>query len=206
MSLDVKVTGAEELGALAKRLKTAGSGKALRKELLKAIRTGAKPALADTRRAVRAIPVTGSRGGGRRQRERDRADKALDQVYKRIDDMDWDSFVEAEQKAKDRAKKNTGLRDTVARSLRLTVKTGSKSARVRIEVDSAKIPEGMRTLPRHLDSEKGWRHPLFGDREHWYSQRGRPWFASTIRRHLPALREHILKAMDDIAAKIEKEG
>lgn len=205
MTLDVKITGAEQLGALSKRLKAAG-GKALRKQLLKAIRAGAKPALADTRKAVRTIAVTGARGGGRRQREKDAFRRTFDPIHDRASQEELGSaeFLAKEERARARASKGAGLRDTVARSLRLTVKTGSKSARVRIEVDSAKIPEDQRTLPRHLDNPKGWRHPRFGDREVWYAQKGQPWFAVTIRKHLPAMRDHILKAMDDVAAKIEE--
>lgn len=202
--VEVRITGADQLAKLAKRLKDAGNdGKALRKELLKGIRDGARPALADTRKAVKSIPVTGSRGGGRRQRERRKLDQSLDRIYKRIDDQDFEELVEAEEKAKARAKRGTGLRDSVARSLRLVTKTGSRLPRVRIEVDASKMPEDQRTLPRHLDSAKGWRHPRFGDREHWYHQQGKPWFSVTIERHAPAVRASILKAMDDIAKKVE---
>ncbi|MGW0805947.1 hypothetical protein [Nonomuraea sp. NPDC002799] len=203
--MDVRITGAEQLGGLAKRLKDAGpEGKKLRKELLKAIRTGAKPALADTRRAVRSIPVTGARGGGRKRREQEAFSRAFDPIHDRAseDEMASDEFADKETRAKNRARKGAGLRDTVARSLRLTVKTGSKSARVRIEVDSSKMPEDQRTLPKHLDNPKGWRHPTFGN-EPWVTQKGQPWFEVTIRKHLPAVRAHVLKAMDDIAKKVE---
>lgn len=188
MTVDVRIVGAEQLGALAKRLKTAGEGKALRKELLKAIRSGAKPALADTRKAVKSIPVTGSRGGGRKSREEHQFSRSKGD----------------EDKRRARARKGAGLRDSVSRSLRLVVKTGSKTPRVRIEVDASKMPEDQRTLPRHLDSAKGWRHPVFGKREDpWVHQQGKPWFSVTIERHAPAVRASILKAMDDIANKIE---
>lgn len=199
--VDVRITGAEDLGKLAKRLKDAGDGKKLRKELLKAIRTAAKPALADTRKAVRAIPVTGARGGGRGQRQR----KAFGDASARLQNGAGDPFeiVDKEERARSRARKGSGLRDTVARSLRLTVKTGSKTPRIRIEVDASKMPEDQRTLPKHLDSVKGWRHPVFGH-DPWTRQKGRPWFKVTIERHAPAVRARILKAMDDVADKIEK--
>ncbi|WP_084963756.1 hypothetical protein [Thermoactinospora rubra] len=204
--VDVRITGSEQLGDLAKRLKGAGDqGKGLRKELLKAIRTAARPALQDTRRAVRTIPVTGSRGGGRKQREtkafRDRFDRVLDRASD--DELGSDELEAQEAKIQDRARRGSGLRDTIARSLRLVTKTGSRSARVRIEVDASKMPQDQRTLPRHLDSEKGWRHPVFGNRKKWVHQRGQPWFEVTIRRHAPKVRNDILKAMDDIADKIE---
>ncbi|YCK35179.1 hypothetical protein ACNF49_14150 [Actinomadura sp. ATCC 39365] len=203
--VDVRITGAEQLAALAKRLKDAGDdGKRLRKELLKAIRAGAKPALADTRKAVRTIPVTGSRGGGRKQRAhkvyRDRFGKVLDKTHDF--ELGSDELEEERAKIEARARKGAGLRATVARSLRLVTKTGSRLPRVRIEVDASKMPQDQRTLPKHLDSVKGWRHPTFGH-DPWTTQHGRPWFSVTIERHLPAVRAHILKAMDDIANKIE---
>lgn len=203
--VEVRITGADQLAKLAKRLKDAGDdGKKLRKELLKSIRQGAKPALADTRKAVKNIPVTGARGSGGRQRERHKLDQSLDRIYKRIDDLDFDELVEAEENAKARAKRGAGLRASVARSLRLVVKTGSRIPLVRIEVDGSKLPPDQRTLPKHLDAVKGWRHPVFGRGEDpWVSQKGRPWFEVTIEKHAPAMRARILKAMDGIADKIE---
>lgn len=205
MSIDIRITGAEQLGSLSKRLKEAGNGKDLRKQMLKAIRTGAKPALADTRQAVRKIPVTGARGGGRRQREKQAFGAAFDPVHDRAteEEMASDEFAGKEDRARSRARKGAGLRDSIARSLRLVVKTGSKTARVRIEVNAAKLPEDQRSLPRHLDNPKGWRHPLFGNRERWFTQKGQPWFRVTIERHLPKIRDDIQQALDDIANKIE---
>lgn len=202
---DVRITGAEQLATLSKRLKAAGLvGKKLRKELLKAVRAGAKPALADTRAAVKSIPVTGARGGGRKQRERRKFRQAYGDFIEKTEEDELDSAAIAAQRERIRArsKRGTGLRDSVARSLRLVVKTGSRSTLVRIEVDASKMPEDQRTLPRHLDSAKGWRHPTFGH-DPWVSQKGRPWFEVTIRKHAPAVQAHIVKAMDDIANKIE---
>lgn len=203
--VDVRITGAEQLGGLAKRLKDAGEGKKLRKELLKEIRAAARPALADTRKAVRTIPVTGSRGGGRKQRERkafrDRFGKVIDRAEPF--ELGSDELEGEEAKIRARAGKGSGLRASISRALRLVTKTGSKSSGVRIAVDGSKLPEDQRTLPKHLDDPKGWRHPTFGKKP-WVAQKGRPWFEVTIRKHLPAMRARILKAMDDVASKIEK--
>jgi hypothetical protein len=58
---DIVIVGANQLDALSKRLKAAGSeGKQLRKELLKAIRDAAKPAVGDVKRSVdQRIPSSG---------------------------------------------------------------------------------------------------------------------------------------------------
>lgn len=189
MPADVKITGAEQLAALAKRLKNAGpKGKALQKELRKAIRTGAKPALVATRTAVKTIPVVGVRkAGGHKARE--------EHAFNR-------SRAKDEEKRRARAQRASGLRQTVASAVQLKVATGSRTPRVRIFVDEKRMPEDQRTLPKHLDAKNGWRHPTFG-KSPWVKQYGKPWFETTIRDHLDEVRATILKAMDDIADKIE---
>jgi hypothetical protein len=47
-----------------------------------------------------------------------------------------------------------------------------------------------------------WRHPLFGDREHWYMQRGTPWFFVNIRPARPEFEAGIHRAMQRTARKI----
>lgn len=186
--VDVRITGAEQLGGLAKRLKQAGDqGKGLNKELRKAIRDGAKPAVAATKAAVKTIPVTGTRGGGRKAREEHAVGR---------------SKAGTEEKRRAKAQRGSGLRQTIAAAVRLKVATGSRNPRVRIEVDSARLPPDQRTLPSHLDNPKGWRKPTFGH-DPWTKQYGKPWFKVTIRRYLPAVRAHIVRAMDDIAKKAE---
>lgn len=184
--VDVRIEGADQLGALSRRLKQAGR-KDLQKELGKAVRSGAKPAVAATKAAILTVPVRGTRGGGAAARQFHHFER---------------SKAKGEEKRRAKARRQSGLRKTISGAIRLRVKTGAKTAAVRIEVDGSKLPVDQRTLPRHLDNPKGWRHPTFG-RDPWVVQKGRPWFQVTIRRHLPAVRANVLKAMDDIAKKIE---
>lgn len=205
MTIDVRVTGANQLYELNRRLKEA-SDKKLPAQLRKGIRDGAKPAVAATKAAVLAIPVTNSKGGGRRQRERARARQLADAALRRVkdeDDLTTDDIIALNERARARARKGSGLRQTIAGALRLVIRTGAKTAAVRIEVNESKLPPDQRTLPRHLDSPKGWRHPTFG-RDPWTHQQGKPWFATTIRKHVGEVRAAVLKAMDDIADYIER--
>lgn len=189
MRVDAHIKGAHQLAALSKRLKAEGEkGKGLRRELLKGIRTATKPMLADTRAAVKAIPITGSRGGGRKARE----EHAFEL-----------SRAKTEEKRRAKARRGSGLRQTIASAIKLIVKAGSRKPLVRIEVDEKRLPEDQRTLPRHLDSATGWRHPTFG-RAPWVGQRGMPWFKVTIMRRLPKVRKEVLRAMNRVAKKIEK--
>jgi hypothetical protein len=42
-----------------------------------------------------------------------------------------------------------------------------------------------------------FRHPLFGDKEHWYDQPGRPYFGAVLKRHQPEMVKAIESALDD---------
>jgi hypothetical protein len=53
-------------------------------------------------------------------------------------------------------------------------------------------------------------HPLFGDREHWYTQ-GIPsvrpgWFTRPAEAAVPRVREKILAALDDVATQAARKG
>jgi hypothetical protein len=87
-----------------------------------------------------------------------------------------------------------GLRESIARATKLQI-TGRG---VKFHVVSAQLPESQKNLPRLLDSDKGWRHPVFGNREDWVDQKGQPYFGQTIKRRAPEFRRAIEKAMGEI--------
>lgn len=177
--LVVAVQGAQRLKDLSAQLKQAGRGD-LQMELRAAIRTAAGPALADTRAAILGLRIKGTRGGGRRARE----EFATQRVRT--------------EGARERARRRTGLRRTVAAATGLRVRARG----VTIECNSSRMPADQRNLPRALDSPRGWRHPVYGNREVWAHQMGGPWFYKTLLGHAPAFRKAISDAMDDIAARI----
>ncbi|MBI1757976.1 MAG: hypothetical protein HYR62_01890 [Actinobacteria bacterium] len=88
-----------------------------------------------------------------------------------------------------------GLARMVSRS-RLTTKTRTgRSPGVTI-VATGKIDIGS------LDRGR-LRHPLFGDREHWYQQEVRPhWFTGAIDRDIDHVQAELLAAIDAVARKI----
>lgn len=73
---------------------------------------------------------------------------------------------------------------------------------VEIAVNSSDMPEGQRSLPGHLESRKGWRHPVFGNRNVWAAERGGPWFYPSIRRHESRIRDRLDRAMNDAAIRL----
>jgi len=178
----VSAQGYAQYRELAKKLRAAGRGD-LRKKLRARMTEAGKPIVDDVRAAVQAIPITSTRGGGSAQRRKFNVVRATTERAKRS------AF-----------KRHSGLRRSIASATKLQITAKG----VRFVVNSNALPEKQQSLPRHLDSAKGWRHPVFGDRHNWVHQQGRPYFASTIKRKAPAFRQAIIKAMDDIRAELEK--
>lgn len=174
--VQLSVSGQAELKALSFRLKTAA--KELRPELRKAIKKAAGPAVRDVQEAARTIPVRGARGGGYLSRA-----------------------VHHASRSKRKLAGGHGLRASIARATRADIKI-SGEPRVTIRTYGRYLPQDQRHLPRYLDREKGWRHPVFGDRENWAAQFGAPWFAHTLKKHGPKVRGEVLDAMRRTAEKI----
>jgi hypothetical protein len=182
---------AVQLRALSQELRAQGAGE-IGKELRKAIRVAAGPALADVRAALLELEIRGdqgslgvfspTRGGGRRAR----AEHAASRVRT--------------ERGKARARRRAGLRQSIAAAT--TVKVRDRG--VRFEVDSSRLPVDQRTMPRHLESERGWRHPVFGNTEVWVSQRGGPWFYPTLRAHQAQFQAAIAAAMEEAKRKLEQ--
>lgn len=117
------------------------------------------------------------------------------------------------------------LRREVAKTI--TVRTSFSSAGVRVQIDSlgSKMPPGKGTLPQHLDSDRGWNHPVYGRPEPeaqsvalqkihgkgfghgrawtWVKQFGRPgWFEGSIADNAREFRDAALKAIEDVERKL----
>lgn len=221
VTVSLSTQGYAEYRELAQRLRQAGTkGKGLRAELRKKITEAGKPVLAEVQEAVRTLPVT-SHGGGTAQRTTHAVAEATRRAEARIAAQPKPkkkrkglfrrkarqpetqtrkrrqaTVGELAQRA---ARRPHGLRESVARATKLqtTVKG------VRFVINASQLPESQRSLPRHLDSPKGWRHPVFGNTDNWVHQEGRPYFAATISRRAPAFRRAALDAIDETNRKIE---
>lgn len=180
VGFSVSAQGAQEFRDLAKRLRKSPE---LRKRLRKNIQAAGRPVLNDVKSAVKNVQVKSTRGGGSNTRRDFNVSRA--------------STEQAEAYA---LRRGAGLRDTVARATKLEITNRG----VRFVVRGDALPEDQRSLPRHLDSEKGWRHPVFGNRSEWIAQRGSPWFAVTIRKRSRDFRRAVLDAMEETKRGLEK--
>lgn len=97
-----------------------------------------------------------------------------------------------------------GLRSRVAAATTMQITLSGDDPRVRVKVASAKLPPDMKWLARRLNSDKGWRHPVMGNRDVWVRQAGKEWFAPTGRKHFPAFIREAEQALDRVADKIAR--
>ncbi|MGH3439669.1 MAG: hypothetical protein ACRDRN_24845 [Sciscionella sp.] len=177
--------GAQEFRALSRKLKDTGR-KDLRTKLRRGIIQAGKPVVADVQEAVLSLHTTSTgnlnpKSGNARRREHNIARARSASAVRRAERL------------------GAGLRESTARATRLQVTARG----VKIITDSNKLPESQRSLPRHMDSPKGWRHPVFGNRHVWVLQKAGPWFASTISKKAPKFRQAILQTMDDVTRDLE---
>jgi hypothetical protein len=181
-----------QLRELSSQLRAGGHSE-LAKELRKAVRDASQPVVRDVRAAWLRMVIRGeqgsvgvfapTRGGGGRQR--------TEHAQQRI------------KSARLAARKYSGLRQAVASATRAR----SLARGVTIEVDRTRFPSHWDNLPQSLESRRGWRHPLFGNREHWYGERGEPTFYPTVRRNQPRFHAAVAAAMDRAGRKLaEKVG
>lgn len=96
---------------------------------------------------------------------------------------------------------HTGLRAKVAAGVQV-VDRGEGGVRVTTNMPSAS--EGI--IPRGLDRTKGWRHPLFGDKRHWYSNPGYDWFLSTFSNAEGEFESNLDKVLQAAAKEVADAG
>ena len=75
--------------------------------------------------------------------------------------------------------------------------TGGDQARVIITAEARAKKRKLRRLDAGFLT-----HPLFGDREHWYTQPVTPgWFEAAVLADAPRIRDEINRALDDVARR-----
>jgi len=63
-------------------------------------------------------------------------------------------------------------------------------------------------MPRGFNSPRGFRHPVFGDREHWVVQRPMKsgWFLDPMQKNRQYVKDGITKVLDGAAQKVADAG
>jgi len=102
-----------------------------------------------------------------------------------------------------RGPKHTGLRAKTAGAVKLSVKSVSGNAGIRISVVD---PPGLKNMPAHLN--KGtWRHKVFGNKKVWVTQTVPPgWFDKPRKAGAPKIKQDVKAVLDKTAEKIAHGG
>lgn len=182
----VKVEGGEKFRRAAQLCREADRAD-LRRELLRGMRAAGQEILDDQRAEVRGLRIQGQRFYRYGVKRVTGEDGTVQQVAARYRPN----------------KRSTGLRERVANSLALELKSTGK-ARVRFVARPGKMPDDERNMPRNLDKPKGWRHPVFGNTEMWVAQQGGSWFWPPIKRKIRVFRQRMDEAITATVNKIER--
>lgn len=107
-----------------------------------------------------------------------------------------------EAKAKVRAlpapgSKHTGLRERVAQGVK--VEDGGVGD-VTIEATMNEPDEAI--IPLGLDRPEGWRHPLYGNKRHWFSNPGYSWFRETFENASKDFEDKLTNTLERTAQEI----
>lgn len=94
-----------------------------------------------------------------------------------------------------------GVRTTI-RSGRETA-TGVKGEGVRVIASGSRLPDDKQAMVKAYMS-KSWRHPVFGHRDRYVSQRGKDWFFRPMFAGQDRYRAAVLKALKDAEQHIAK--
>ena len=96
---------------------------------------------------------------------------------------------------------HSGLRARVAHGV------GTKITASGVDITTSMNDRDETNLPAYLDSQSGWRHPVFGNRDVWVRQdTGGSWFRATIESGRNDVEDRLSEIMDGAARTISRAG
>lgn len=212
---ELRIEGADQLKELAKKLREAD--KPVRAALVKSLRPEVKKITSKVQDTVRSAPSKGRKSLGHQRRaahtlsrtRRISGKRAYSTAAAKAKGPATEAQIEkvktahrAKQAAK--AQAGAGLRESIAKATTGSISTGSASTGVSVtwRVRASKMANSQRRLPKAFNSQKGWRHPVFGDREVWVAQHGTPYFDAPIKQDEQVLRDRVVQGMQAAAESI----
>lgn len=110
-------------------------------------------------------------------------------------DFDGSTFVDREQYDQEVVTNTSAL---VAKGIAFRIATGKTGGAGRFVSSGKNLPPDRRAMFRALN-KPSFRHPVFGNREQFVEQAGRPYFGAVVLDEQDALLEAINDALDDAA-------
>lgn len=107
-----------------------------------------------------------------------------------------------------RGPRSTGLRVALMRATRIQINGGARMVAVTLMTDGRRMPAGQQTLPRLMEGEKKWRHPVYGphDSTTWVAQQSHPYFAPAVPPYLPGVAAGVDAALQATAEALARGG
>ena len=97
------------------------------------------------------------------------------------------------------------LRAAIARQVSTQVSLTTRSAKVKVRVGRRGMPRGFRNAPKAVQLAAGWRHPVYGRKQVWVAQLGKPgWFDNPMRSHREQYRAAVEAAVRECADRIAR--
>ena len=93
------------------------------------------------------------------------------------------------------------FRDAIASATSLKIVAGTTRQGISVVTDASKMPENIRAMAKAWN-KKSFRHPVFGNRDRWVNQDGRPYFGSVINEHVAEVQEAMNTALSEALEKI----
>ncbi len=163
---------------------TKGS-KSLLAQMNKELRQAVEPMRRDIAQAAEGLDFerTSKQGGGYGSKARSKKAKGFG--------------AKRELKDKTKGERGRGLRATMAKGIRTQINRGKNTTGIRVR--QAASDADVNRIGKALDRKGQVRHPLFGDKDHWYATKatnGKGWFTETGERRLPWIRRDVEKVLD----------
>ena len=179
----VEEAGLKALQHAQNELKKSAESRQLTTMLNKRIRVAADPIKTDLKNTAEKITFTStSRAGASRSRRNRKQNKKSGK---------W--------------KNAKGLRQEMSTGIKIRIDKGANTAGVRILEANASTE--VNRLARAINSKGRIRHPLFGDKNHWYmtkTSHGLGWFDNAGRSHLPKVTADIKAVVVDFTNEIAR--
>ena len=95
------------------------------------------------------------------------------------------------------------LRLRLVKCVRVASWVGGPETGVMVFMDVSRMPQGERALPLYEEGSKApWRHPVWGNRDIWVSQRANPYFHPVIAAHRGTERVALDRAEQEVARRL----
>lgn len=103
------------------------------------------------------------------------------------------------------ANPSPALGPSIARNIKAEVRLSGRSTGARVKVKKTRNVRGFVNAPKLTNRDK-WRRPVWGDREDWVDQVGKPdWFDDSMHQYEAKYRAAIMAALEDWARRITRE-